>query len=313
MIWLSLSGISSLYAQVMQSQESLPSIKGVNHEARLTVVPAMEHDTQTLSCNYNGRDLRLASWDAFIHLDRCTFRGANLKGAVMDCAGLESCDFTDATIDGASIYLTAEQLCSTSSYRCKNLRGFRSYAPLSGVSFAGFDLRDTMLYIDETCDLTDADIRGATIHYSSRDQDKIRPSLIPAMDFPCHMIKSTKSYKEGTLEGLMFSERVNWSGIDLSGLNLTNVNFSVISAEDRTQQWKDTQFHDSVITGADCRNLTLEQIKQTWNYKNGRMKGIIVSKAVKSALNAEKAAMDATKPADATAADAAADIPEIAE
>ena len=249
-------------------------------------------DTKFLcDVKFTYASLERSQWQDTVWLKNCSFRGANLKDAVMDCV-VENCDFTDATIDGASIYLTAEQLCSTASYRYKNLKGFRSSAPLSGVSFAGFDLRDTMLYIDETCDLTDADIRGATlVILPLKYRDRVATGMYPkdsVTDFLPRMIESTKSYKEGTLEGCSLG--VNWSGLDFSRLNLTNARFGIIEKSRQTRPWAVSQFHDSVITGADCRNLTLEQIKQTWNYKNGRMKGIIVSKVVKSVLDAEKAA-----------------------
>ena len=244
--------------------------------------------------NFTNASLVRSRWAEAVLPKYCSFRGAKLTDAEMECNELESCDFTGATIEGAWIKaITAEQLCSTASYRDKNLRGFRSHVLLSGVSFAGFDLRDTRLYIDETCDITDADIRGATLlFFPSKYRDKVGSGMYPqisATDFPWRMIQSTKSYQEGTLEGFTFSRRIDWSEVDLSGLNLTNTSFvfDFNSAKDRTSQWKDSMFHDAVITGADCRNLTFEQIQQTWNYKHGHMKGIFVSKEVKAALAAE--------------------------
>lgn len=280
--------------------------------------------------NFSGCNLEGTYWQGFIYLSHCNFHKANLKFSrkISDPKG----DFTDAEIEGAEIYLTEEQLKSTASYQKKNLAWTSIHNSVHQVSFAGFLLRNTLLTIDETCDLTDADIRGSADRrlqtgWGSYGDTWEVPGVIPvttrirfypssqgmnrgeqklkATEFPWRMIQSTKSYREGTLEGFTFDENVDWSTICVSGLNLTN---AVLGGN-----WENAQFEDAVITGADCRNLTLEQIKRTWNYKNGHMKGIIVSDEVKSALNAEKAVVDATKPADATAADAAADIPEIAE
>ncbi len=244
--------------------------------------------------NFTNASLERSWWDEeALGLQHCCFRGANLTDVELHCTGTESCDFTDATIDGAEISLTSEQLCSTASYHYKNLRGFRSYVPMSGVSFAGFDLRDTRLYIDETCDITDADIRGASIRFfPSKYRDKAATGLYPrdsVADFLPRMIQSTKSYKEGTLEGCGLS--VNLPGLDFSGLNLTNARFGVMEMSSPTPH---STFHDAVITGADCRNLTWKQIQQTWNYKHDRMKGIIVSEEVRAALEAEKAAKEET-------------------
>ncbi|MDD3470912.1 MAG: hypothetical protein PHE53_13185, partial [Thermoguttaceae bacterium] len=181
-----------------------------------------------------------------------------------------------------------------------NLRGFISI----GVDCDQMSLRDADLqhaefrtYYAHNWDVTGADIRYAELRLIS-DQ-----------------LRSTKSYRMRDLTGwdgaihLGFgSEAPTIKDVDFRGFDLSQAIFrcSVPGCD----------FKDAVISGANCSGLTLEQIKQTWNYKYGHMESVTVSDEVKAALNAEKAAMDATKPADATAADAAvtaADIPEIDE
>ena len=54
-------------------------------------------------------------------------------------------------------------------------------------------------------------------------------------------------------------------------------------------------FTDSIISRcvfieevSEVQNLTLEQIKSTWNYKAGRMSDILLPKAIQQALDAEQ-------------------------
>ena len=56
-------------------------------------------------------------------------------------------------------------------------------------------------------------------------------------------------------------------------------------------------FRDAVISNVDfgsrdfaCKGLTLEQIKSTWNYKNGRMTEIVLPEEIADALQKEKEA-----------------------
>ncbi len=261
--------------------------------------------------NFSGCNLEGTYWQGFIYLRHCNFSKANLKYSreISDPKG----DFTDAEIEGAEIYLSEKQLVSTASYQRKNLAWTSLHQPVHQVSFAGFLLRNTLLTVDEVCDLTDADIRGSADRrlqtgWGSYGDTWEVPCVIPvttrirfylssqrmnqgeqklkATEFPWRMIQSTKSYQEGTLEGFTFDENVDWSTIDVSGLNLTN---AVLGGN-----WENAQFEDAVITGADCRGLTLEQIKQTWNYKYGHMEGVTVSEEVQAALEAEKAAQEET-------------------
>jgi O-phosphoseryl-tRNA(Cys) synthetase len=56
--------------------------------------------------------------------------------------------------------------------------------------------------------------------------------------------------------------------------------------------FKGANFTDAIISGCiftnNVKNLTVEQIKSTWNYKVGRMDGIKLPPDIQKALDAEK-------------------------
>jgi hypothetical protein len=73
------------------------------------------------------------------------------------------------------------------------------------------------------------------------------------------------------------------SGLDLSGQNLTGVNFQ--------GSFAGAKFDDAVISGAklgEARNLTADQIRATWNFKHGRMADIELPPAVARELGLEQ-------------------------
>ncbi|MCL4192239.1 MAG: pentapeptide repeat-containing protein, partial [Thermoguttaceae bacterium] len=72
--------------------------------------------------------------------------------------------------------------------------------------------------------------------------------------------------------------RFPFSGVNMTGSTFFGCDFSGAS------------FADSVVTAAqfsESAGLTVEQIKSTWNYKQGRMEGIILPEDVAQVLAAE--------------------------
>ena len=119
----------------------------------------------------------------------------------------------------------------------------------------------------KNADITDATISECAIH---RGMTKLQ-------------LCSTKNYKDGNLSNSPFS-RIDLSGCDLSRQNLTGSTFTECV-------FTGASFRDAVITNAqfaigttDCPGLTVEQIKSTWNYKNGRMAGVVLPRRVAEAL-----------------------------
>ncbi|MDR1477930.1 MAG: pentapeptide repeat-containing protein, partial [Planctomycetaceae bacterium] len=75
----------------------------------------------------------------------------------------------------------------------------------------------------------------------------------------------------------------NLRGLNLSQFNLTGCQF----LGDLT----DVNFTDAVISKCDfgwLSNITIDQIKSTWNYKTGRMNGIKLPEEIQKTLDAEK-------------------------
>lgn len=191
------------------------------------------------------------------------FRGFDLRNAIIsgDCT---RCDFTGADITGAVLggKIAKEQILSTKNaewfsgrfawdnchlWLGTNAHGWDfSKQTLRGMSFSAVDVN-----------LTDAVIDHTTITNVTKEQ-----------------LYSTQSYKEGNLAALYVpwvrGAPTPFVEFDFSGQNLTGC---VLWGP-----FTGAVFTDAVITGADLNynwhGLTAEQIKSTWNYKNGRMAGV---------------------------------------
>ncbi len=183
-----------------------------------------------------------------------------------------------------------------------NLRGFETWRVdfIGKLSLRDADLRDTDLVYDSNgsfasagmgWDVTGADIRGAKLPLSEEE------------------LRLTESYYQGDLTGW---KSAGLKDVDFRGFDLSKAIFEY--------PMPGCDFTDAVITGANCRGLTLEQIKQTWNYRYGHMEGVTVSEEVRAALEAEKAAKEetsttesATTSADTTETSNAAETSDVAD
>ncbi|MBQ9874607.1 MAG: pentapeptide repeat-containing protein [Thermoguttaceae bacterium] len=91
---------------------------------------------------------------------------------------------------------------------------------------------------------------------------------------------STKSHKTGDLRGVQFYVPI--IDCDLTNQNLSGAAFYA--------SVKNTRFDNAIIT--DCnfyfaKDLTLSQIKSTWNYKNGRMDDAILPERFRNEIESE--------------------------
>jgi uncharacterized protein YjbI with pentapeptide repeats len=232
--------------------------------------------------SYKTKDLRQCRIRAsyphpskeFAHYD---FSGVDLRETRLS-GDLTKTDFTDARIDRSHFgyaKLSFQQLASTRDYKQQRLRVylFSSWRigadvppdtwDFSHINLAGSDLS---LNPSEIADFTYAKIRDCTI----------RHGLTKA-----HLY-STRSYEQGDLSGLQLWS-IDLSGCDLSGVNLTGCVFESCS-------FSNANFDDAVITRgrfSRATDLTVEQIKSTWNFRNDRMSTIEIpshlEKAIKTA------------------------------
>jgi uncharacterized protein YjbI with pentapeptide repeats len=204
---------------------------------------------------------------------RYDFRNANLAGAMLLRGDFLDCAFDDARIDEFQMEdckVAFKQLASTKNFQNRSLRQMRFRLVLEGKpDFSGIDLTGTEL---SSSALLDAEFKDATI------------TECTLSGLAKEQLYSTKSYQHGDLRGITFLQS-NMSGWDLSRCNLTACRFSHCYFENAT-------FEDAVITSVHFANhgwmgLTLDQLKSTWNYKNNRMKGIVLPDVVAEALRHE--------------------------
>lgn len=201
------------------------------------------------------------------------FRGANLEGARLSYGDFRTSDFTGARIDQIELYacrMNFSQLASTKNFKDGALRYMRFSVTLDeDPDFTGIDLTGTQLGVgrDRHARLTGATIMECTIGPMLTREELYR----------------TKSYQEGNLRGVQFRQ-IDMSGWDFSRQNLTGCAFSGCHLAG-------ARFDDAVITAVTISpgfrervELTMDQIKSTWNYKHGRMKGIVLPDEIRDAL-----------------------------
>ena len=251
---------------------------------------------------FDNSDLRNAVFGA-VHFTNCSFRGANMSG-VQDIYTVSStrvnraeydspeimafwaeyhdCDFTDATIDGAHLVrISGENFRSTRTYKksreTKELI-FEDGSPLwlrdcslDGTSFKDYRIQNIVLWDTslKDCDFSGACLEHVVLGSSNNNWDEMRKHLL-----------STKNYYIGVFDKV--SVGANFADVDFSSMCFT---YCVLYGN-----FANTDFTNSVITGSSFsgQNLTVDQIKSTWNYKSGRMAGINLPKEIQQALNAEQ-------------------------
>jgi uncharacterized protein YjbI with pentapeptide repeats len=215
------------------------------------------------------------------------FRGADLREATL-LGDLSKSDFWDARVFGAFFgndSITFEQLASTWDFRYRRLRVRLSWSgKTAALSSAKWDFSHVNLvgsdlwFRPPDADFTDATINDCTM----------RNGLTKAQ------LYSTRSYQRGDLTGLSLMSS-DLSDCDLSGMNLTGCVFSHCKLAG-------AKFDDAVVTDAlfltpnyhgtdqspaESHELTIEQIKSTWNYKHRHMQGIRLPDEIAAALAEE--------------------------
>jgi len=224
------------------------------------------------------------------------FRQFDLRGAVFLAGDFTRCDFQDAVLTGATFVrstVTPAQIQSTRQSVIDPERdvttGSMYFNPAhqlvtrTGYSDLGFSSVDLSGW-----DFTNADLRRSRFHAVRLDGVSFRGADIAGAEFwksitPQQLV-STKSYRMGNLSGTAFVwlnlAKVDFSRQNVSGARLVHCDIS------------GANFTDAIITDADLRYLdhpaTVDQIKSTWNYKHGRMKGIRLPEELAKALEGEK-------------------------
>ena len=149
------------------------------------------------------------------------------------------------------------------------------YGDLSGLSFAGFDLRNTRFTGSiEGCDFTDADISGADFDGHIRPEGKNK--YVPGKRITREQLYSTRSYKDKNLANVKFRfctlSDFDFTGqclgyfvyCDLKGAKFEDATFSRLGGVGKSRRGPSPGFSDS------CK-LTFEQFASTRTFKSGRL------------------------------------------
>ena len=209
----------------------------------------------------------------------------SLTFANYDVSGV---DFSDAVIwndlaFGGCVGLTIEQLEST--WNWKN----RRFNFSMGINFdwSGTDFSEFTFEI-ESClgpgNVANADFTNARI---------IGPYVFQRTpDLTTEQIKSTWNFKNrelcfdlGNKSDRFQITELDWSGTDFSNFTFdwSNLNGSNVTDANFTNA-RFVRFYNL----EDCKGLTIEQVKSTWNYKTGHVDDLTLPKAIREQLQAEK-------------------------
>lgn len=276
------------------------TINGPNPDSLgLTTVGHLSEKQVKSTRSYRTKDLfgctiAATKWDATKPLVKYDFRGARLMGACLVEGDFGECDFTDARIDGVELIgarITFKQLASTWNYKARVLRENNprliKLALCNWVPFAAPDQRPL---IGGNVDFRGVNLTGLRISGPPLPDADFTDATITDGSFVGGITKaqlcSTRNYREGNLSRIAFAD-IDLSNVDLSGQNLTG---SYLTQCDLTG----AKFQNAIITNMDFtatstnnRGLTVEQIKSTWNYKHGRMAGVVLPKELADALQKE--------------------------
>lgn len=231
-------------------------------------------------CDFSNADLRgLTDAGGYTRYGYCVFRNTNLSGVTFGFhrdSRDEISDFTDANISESLLHLNPKDLIQTKNYKEKDLS--ETFFPSYGnVDLTGFNLRNSYFKFGASWNaliFTDADIAGSTFQAN------------PLTNYPNHKLGnpctfslsldqlcSTKTYKERNFCRVIFiymefsnvdfrNQNLGYfDGCNLEGADLTNAYF--VTRDERTLA---PFARNNPIGVTDC-NITVEQFKQTRNYK----------------------------------------------
>jgi hypothetical protein len=173
--------------------------------------------------NFSGCNLSCGNFDETFFVN-CSFRTACLNN--IDAPGLhadEQCDFTDADIQGSSIWdLTVKQLLSTRSYKEKQLYGYcpcnKTFLPhCENISLKSYNLTNCKFKFVKGCNFEDANIEDAGFkgfawngQYRKDKPNQYYPVLEPS-GLTKEQLLSTKNFKKGNVLNVHFIQYESFS------------------------------------------------------------------------------------------------------
>ncbi|MDR1484802.1 MAG: pentapeptide repeat-containing protein [Planctomycetaceae bacterium] len=226
--------------------------------------------------------------------DRCSFKSADLRGLRVNWVVFDaSCDFTDAVIhtDGDKTIAKTELgtiapslILQTASYKKHNLTGVIvddfPFQNKAAIDFSNCDLSYAKLcgginhIIDlRNCNLTDSKLCSTALGHITKEQ-----------------LYTTQSYKKRIINNVTFN-KIDLTNATLNDLKLIGCIFGRAESPISKCNFKNANLTNSDISNCDFTNainLSIDQIKSTWNYKNNRMDGIKLPEEIPKELDTEK-------------------------
>ena len=212
-----------------------------------------------VSTNLSGAKFVRANMTG-VDLFQATLRNADFTGADLSYATLRNADFTDSVIRGAnfsSSNMTLSQLCSTKSYKDKDLSGINlGGTDLSGGNFEGQNLTDASLrYATLTnADFTGAALSGVKLHYATLTNADFMNADLADANLSNTRLTNT-DFTNATLTNVWF-DGGSGQNVNFTDALLVAAKFYYASAS-KTSSFSDVKFVRANLTGADLRYATL--------------------------------------------------------
>lgn len=274
--WPDLPVMSSVYVRNLKDHEpQLIQVKdGVNLSGMdLTNAKINLELGEVKNCDFSNADLSNADLRESTFIN-CSFKNARMYDVNAYDATFINCDFSGAYISQIEyLMIPYDDFIKTYTYKHKMIID----------STIEIDMRGS----NETVDLSGFILSGSSIRaFGKRDNIDLTGAVIKRFhaQLPYEKIATTADYQNKSLERIRFV-RLNLENVDFSDFVLYGCSFAGCDM-------KNVNFTNTVISECDffnLTNLTLDQIKSTWNYKTGNMKGISLPEEIQKQLDEEEA------------------------
>ena len=216
----------------------------------------------------------------------CDFSGAVIEAGDACLDSVRECSFMDTELgEELDIALQGRDLAQTKNFKSKHLKLKRLWTCADGIDFSDFVIeKGSYLFLKAA---------GAKLENTLFQNCRIIAT------FSSDQLKSTANYKKGYFHGLHLvaygdETCVTFCDTDFSKMTFSDCSFGGHSIYEYTKfSWKGTILEDTVFANCDLSNstdLTLEQVKSTWNYKAGRMSLCKWPEYIEKALEEEEKA-----------------------
>lgn len=222
---------------------------------------SLSKDQLVATLSYKRRDLKDVTLSGDV--SETLFNNCNLSNATMIHCDLTACEFADANLAGATIRgLSYGQLAQSLNYKERDLHD----VTLLGSDFRNANFRRFNLGGFKDCNLTGAIFADACFSTQVPDRSN-RLYGFDNCEISSAQFYSTRTYQHGTLapgDRSFFLSRMNLDGWSFKGIDLRGVVFRMCTLND-------TDFTDARGGDFTASDMSLDQVKSMWNYREGRL------------------------------------------